>query len=295
MSICGQPHGRDCSLLYLKVGDTASMHTQERPLSSGSMSQEMSLSAPGNTRHSASHPLSKRTTARKRGAQKSNELLFAKSNLDASSVVFLSGLQRAGHPAASAAVHAACSRLRLGRQAKELRAWRSGRRHRCGLAGGGGESEEDGGGRRGTGSEVPARNPDHSAACREERFSPLLSAAYTATGSRGDAPGSPSLPPPHCQATSFAVSSSLPAELRPRGGRPVISERHAKTRGAGGGWGDAAAGSRTLWAPRLQAGLILEPRLPPPLAGLEERTKVRCRGSSQESSLPFSERARARH
>lgn len=81
MSICGQPHGRDCSLLYLKVGDTASMHTQERPLSSGSMSQEMSLSAPGNTRHSASHPLSKRTTARKRGAQKSNELLFAKSNL----------------------------------------------------------------------------------------------------------------------------------------------------------------------------------------------------------------------
>lgn len=116
--------------------------------------------------------------------------------------------------------------------------------------------------------------------------------SYSATGSRGAAPGSPSLPPPHCQAPSFAVSSSLPAELRPRGGRPVISERHAKTRGAGGGRRDAAAGSRRLWAPRLDAGLILEPRLPPPLAGLEERTKVRCRGSSQESSLPLSERAR---
>lgn len=209
-------------------------------------------------------------------------------------MVFFSGLGRAGHAAASAAVLAACSRLKLVRRAEALRAWRSGRRHRCGLAGGGGESEEDGGGRRGTGREVPMLSPDHSAACREERFSRLLSAACTATASRGAASGSPSLPPPHCQAPSFAVSSSLPAELRPRGGRPVISERHAKTRGAGGGRGDAAAGSRTLWAPRLEAGLILEPRLPPPLAGLEGRTKVRCRGSSGESSLPFSERARAR-
>lgn len=165
-------------------------------------------------------------------------------------------------------------------------AWRSGRRHRCGLAGGGGESEEDGGRRRGTGSEVPVHNPDHSAACREERFSRLLSAACTATASLGAAPGSPSLPPPYCQDPASLSPPPSPQSCVLVGGRPVISQLHAQTRGEGGGRGDAAVRSRMLWAPLLEAGLILEPRLPPPLAGLKERTKVRCRGSSGESSLP---------
>lgn len=202
-------------------------------------------------------------------------------------MVFLSGLGRAGHPAATAAVLAACSRLRLGQRVEVPGSWRSGRRHRCGLAGGGGESEEDGGRRRGTGSEVPPHSPDHSAACREERFSRLLSAACTATASLGAAPGFPSLPPPYCQDSASLSPPPSPQRCVLVGERPVISQLHAQTRGAGGGRGDAAARSRMLWAPLLEAGLILEPRLPPPLAGLKERTKVRCRGSSGESSLPF--------
>lgn len=129
---------------------------------------------------------------------------------DASSVVFLSGLGCAGHPAATAAVLAACSRLRLRQRVEVPGAWSSGYRHCCGLAGGGGESEEDGCRRRGTGSEVPPHSPDHSAAYREERFSRLLSAACTATANLGAAPGSPSQPPPYCQEPASLSPPSSP-------------------------------------------------------------------------------------